>query len=63
MSQQPEHETDRIYQNDQGDVANFAFDHAVARVFPDMIKRSVINEQERLHEPKDVMSLNHRTSC
>lgn len=41
MSQHPEHETDRIYQNDQGEVANFAFDGAVARVFPDMIKRSV----------------------
>lgn len=41
MSQHPEHETDRIYQNAQGEVANFAFDGAVARVFPDMIKRSV----------------------
>ena len=36
-----EHDTDRIYQSDHGQVANFAFDGAVARVFPDMIKRSV----------------------
>jgi len=40
-SELPVGETDRIYQTDQGDVANFAFDGAVARVFPDMIKRSV----------------------
>lgn len=36
-----EPETDRIYHSDHGEVANFAFDGAVARVFPDMIKRSV----------------------
>ena len=36
-----EQDTDRIYQADHGEVANFAFDGAVARVFPDMIKRSV----------------------
>lgn len=49
MSQQPKQdaesitqaETDRIYHSDHGEVANFAFDGAVARVFPDMIKRSV----------------------
>lgn len=36
-----EQDTDRIYQADHGEVASFAFDGAVARVFPDMIKRSV----------------------
>ena len=41
MSHTPEHETDTIYQSDQGQVADFTFDQAVARVFPDMIKRSV----------------------
>ncbi|ASP40092.1 carboxy-S-adenosyl-L-methionine synthase CmoA [Bacterioplanes sanyensis] len=32
---------DRIYQTPQDNVADFTFDAAVARVFPDMIKRSV----------------------
>lgn len=32
---------DNIYQQPQDSVADFAFDQAVARVFPDMIKRSV----------------------
>lgn len=34
-------ERDDIYQSPLSDVPNFAFDTAVARVFPDMIKRSV----------------------
>lgn len=34
-------DSDRIYQRPQANVADFAFDAAVARVFPDMIKRSV----------------------
>lgn len=34
-------ERDNIYQAAQGPVAAFAFDEAVARVFPDMIRRSV----------------------
>jgi tRNA (cmo5U34)-methyltransferase len=33
--------TDRIYANPQETVAAFSFDETVARVFPDMIKRSV----------------------
>ena len=37
FDQQP----DRIYQHRQGEVGDFAFDSAVARVFPDMIQRSV----------------------
>ena len=32
---------DRIYVENQGALGDFAFDAAVARVFPDMIKRSV----------------------
>ena len=32
---------DRIYVENQGALGDFAFDEAVARVFPDMIKRSV----------------------
>jgi len=32
---------DRIYVENQGSLGDFAFDEAVARVFPDMIKRSV----------------------
>ncbi len=32
---------DRIYANNHDDLEAFAFDEAVARVFPDMIKRSV----------------------
>lgn len=34
-------QNDTIYQKPLGQVADFAFDQAVARVFPDMIKRSV----------------------
>jgi len=34
-------ERDNIYQAPHGKVADFAFDAAVARVFPDMIRRSV----------------------
>ena len=32
---------DRIYADNHDSLAGFAFDDAVARVFPDMIKRSV----------------------
>ncbi len=32
---------DRIYRNPQGQLVDFAFDEAVAQVFPDMIRRSV----------------------
>lgn len=35
------HEKDTIYASDHGQVADFRFDEQVARVFPDMIKRSV----------------------
>lgn len=35
------HEKDRIYATEHGQVADFRFDDQVARVFPDMIKRSV----------------------
>ncbi|MDK2777798.1 MAG: carboxy-S-adenosyl-L-methionine synthase CmoA [Pseudomonadota bacterium] len=34
-------QSDNIYQQPQGQVADFSFDQAVARVFPDMIRRSV----------------------
>ena len=34
-------ETDKIYANPQQNLADFRFDDQVARVFPDMIKRSV----------------------
>lgn len=35
------HEKDTLYASDHGQVADFRFDEQVARVFPDMIKRSV----------------------
>lgn len=35
------HDKDTLYANDHGQVADFRFDDQVARVFPDMIKRSV----------------------
>ncbi|MFG1496023.1 carboxy-S-adenosyl-L-methionine synthase CmoA [Saccharospirillum sp. HFRX-1] len=35
------HEKDTLYASDHGQVADFRFDDQVARVFPDMIKRSV----------------------
>ncbi|WP_108125879.1 carboxy-S-adenosyl-L-methionine synthase CmoA [Saccharospirillum mangrovi] len=35
------HDKDTLYATDHGQVADFRFDEQVARVFPDMIKRSV----------------------
>lgn len=37
----PSHEPDRLYAQTQGHPGAFRFDEAVARVFPDMIRRSV----------------------
>jgi tRNA (cmo5U34)-methyltransferase len=35
------HERDRVFRDPQSQIVDFAFDDAVARVFPDMIRRSV----------------------
>ena len=39
--QAPEHEVDRVFADARSEIGKFRFDAAVARVFPDMIRRSV----------------------